>query len=205
MAYILLPNTGQSLGQTRAAVRENFNLLQTTINANHVDVSSGDGKHKFLQMPEQGSAPATLANEAGFYSKVGVSPAESNLFFRGENNGFEYQLTKAIAASTAKLGTNTALPAAPVVSKTGTGGWSFIPGAMLLQYGVVTGMSASGSYTFNFPIPFNSAPYTVILQPVRSSTSNVDQVYVNTVVTTGATIVNTSSSIGSVYFVAIGV
>lgn len=111
-------------------------------------------------MPEQTSAPTTLTNEAGFYSKVGANPAESNLFFRGENNGFEYQLTKSIAARTAIFANNTAYPGAGANT---LGGWTFLPGGLILQYGsVLPGQSSPQTGTTNFPVPFSSIPFIVM-------------------------------------------
>ena len=93
MTYVLLPNSGQTLGQTRSAIRTNFELIQTVFEQNHVDLDqSPDGKHKFLQMPEQSSAPNTDPNEGGLYCKE-VTGIGTQLFFKGENNGTEYQLT----------------------------------------------------------------------------------------------------------------
>lgn len=174
MTYTLLPNSGQSLGQTRAAIRTNFQLIQTAQDTNHVALGvAGQGKHKFLQMPEQGSAPTTAVNEGGFYSKAGANPIETNLFFRAENDGYEYQLTKSISASTALFSTNAAYGVAPA----GTiiiGGWTFLPGGIIMQYGLVTGLVASStpsSRTIPFPVNFTGTPYTVQLQVRRNDAS----------------------------------
>lgn len=144
-----LPVSGDTLGGTRDRIRTNFQVIDTTLAVNHVAFggAAGEGKHKFLQMPEQGSAPSTAVNEGGFYTKVGTNPAETNIFFRGENSGFEYQLTKAIAASTGRFGS---------ASSTAPNGWTFLPGNLILQWGSVTNPGTSGTVTFatsniNFP------------------------------------------------------
>ena len=210
MTYTLLPNSGQSLGQTRSSIRTNFSLIQTAQNTNHVAIDgSGAGKHKFLQMPEQGSAPATAANEAGFYAKVGTNPAQSNLFFRGESSGFEYQLTKAISASTALFGTNAAYGVAPA----GTviiGGWTFLPGGLILQYGLVTGTGAlntPSTRTVPFPIAFNAVPYTVHLQVRRDNASDSESSISRTTLPTSTdfTYVLKDSTANGFYWTAIGV
>lgn len=196
MTYTLLPNSGQSLGQTRADIRTNFSLIQTAQDTNHVALGlASQGKHKFLQMPEQGSAPATAANEAGFYSKVGTLPAESNLFFRGESSGFEYQLTKADSAHTGTLGTFTNY--APVVANQ-YGGWTFLPGNMILMYGRMGGTSTSTAivFPFDFPTTLFSVTYSIkVKTPNRLSTE-----------TTAGFTVSSDASLSStfIYWQAIG-
>src|SRR3990167_2843743 len=207
MTYTLLPNSGQSLGQTRSDIRTNFSLIQTAQDTNHVAIDgSGAGKHKFLQMPEQGSAPATAADEAGFYAKVGTTPAQSNLFFRGENSvggppgGFEYQLTRAISASTASFGNiTTALP-----SSNGFGGWTFLPGNLLMQFGT---FNPNTSITVEFPIPFNATPFSIQLTGSFDN-STAFRVGVSTGTVTSSQFVfegSVTSHANPIYFVAIGV
>ncbi len=160
-----IPVSGESLGSTRDRIRGNFQEIAAVEAINHVAFNTtGKGKHKFLQMPEQVSAPTTLVNEGGFYTKVGTNPAETNLFFRGESNGFEYQLTRAIAASTALFSTNTTYPGAQAFEK---GGWTFLPGGLILQYGsVLPGQGTSSSGTTLFPVAFTANPFIVMPTPV---------------------------------------
>ncbi len=136
-----VPQSGQTLGFTRPIINSNFNRIFTVFQNNHVAFNeSGEGKHKFLQMPEQSAAPTTLPDEGGLYTKVGTNPSETNLFFRAENSsggppgGYEYQLTKVISAQTALFATNGAY-GTPPATFTQTGGWTFLPGNLLLQYG----------------------------------------------------------------------
>lgn len=64
------PASGGTLSGTRDPIRNNFTQIQTVSNVNHVDYDDADqGKHKFLQMPTQGSAPTTAATEGGLYVK----------------------------------------------------------------------------------------------------------------------------------------
>lgn len=166
MSYTIRPNVGDTLANTRDPIRTNFQVLQSRFNENHVllDGGAGGGKHKFLQLPEQGSAPTTAANEAGFYAKVGTNPAESNLFLRAESNGFEYQLTKAISTGTARFG---------AASATIPNGWTFLPGNILLQWGEVINPGLSGQVLFaTNNINFPNAIYQVILGMQHSSSAN---------------------------------
>ena len=108
MSYTPKPDAGDTLVGTRDTIRGNFEIIEDRFNENHVDIdgAAGGGKHKFLQMPEQATPPATAVNEGGLYTKVGTNPAEANLFFRGESSGKEYQLTKTVQADSASFGTN---------------------------------------------------------------------------------------------------
>lgn len=195
------PENGQSLGASKVPIRDNFTSIVADLGVNHVAINLADqGKHKFLQMPEQGSAPTTAANEGGFYAKVGTLPAETDLFFRGESNGFEYQLTRVIAASTASFGTNTVA----LGSANGFGGWTFLPGNLLLQYGR---FNPNTSTTVQFPIAFNAAPFSVQLTGSAANNSTF-RAGVSTGTLTASQFVfegSVNANWNPIYFIAIGV
>lgn len=194
-----IPVSGDTLGGTRDRIRANFQLIDSIQSVNHVAYGAlGQGKHKFLQLPEQVSAPTTAANEGGFYTKVGASPAETNLFYMAESDNFEYQLTRVISASTARFATNTAYAA------NHTGGWTFLPGAgtvngMLFQYGFYSGAAPTG--TVSFPVDFTNSAYSV---QTTSTSLNVNTgVNVTSVATGGFNFIKTFGV--TFYWVAIGV
>lgn len=204
MPYTSLPNSGQSLGQTRDAIRNNFDLIKTTVDQNHVDFdAAGPGKHYCIQMPVQGAIPANplpplglVAGDANVYSKT--ASAASQIFFSPDASGNEYQMTRAITASFAKFATNTAYIA------NHTGGWTFLPGGMIMQYGIRSSPGASGVITL--PVAFTNAPYSITLTLLRNSGSQSVTVDSGTIPTT-TTINYLVSSAGSVgiYWTAIGV
>lgn len=196
-----VPQSGQTLGNTRQTILDNFTLIGTGFSANHNALGSvGAGKHKFLQMPDQASAPSTALNEAGFYSKA-VSGV-SQLFFKGENSGTEYQLTygtSGVDPAAATFGTNTAYAADH------TGGWTFLPGGLIMQYGVRSNLS-SGNNTVTFPRTFPTAVFSIQVTPVRDS-SNVDIIYIRstgTITTTNFVMRNTAAGITVGHWYAIG-
>lgn len=90
-----LPVSGDSLGSTRDRIRTNFQQIATVEAVNHIAFNElGEGKHKFLQMPIQASAPTTSADEGGLYTKDdSASAPKAALFYRNESNGTEIQLT----------------------------------------------------------------------------------------------------------------
>jgi hypothetical protein len=151
MTYVLFPNSSQSLGQTQAGIKNNFSLIQTTIDQNHIDLNlAGKGKHTVIQMPVLGSIPVNpvppgglVAGDATLYSKT--TNATSNFFFSPDASGNEYQLTRGITASFANFGA-------------ATKGWTFLPGGLLLQYGL---QNAIHSVPIVFPIPFTNPPFNI--------------------------------------------
>ena len=193
-----IPGPMDFLSDSQQQMLNNFAQLDVTMAKNHYDFSdntTNNGKHKFLQMPEQGAAPVTAVNEAAFYSKVGTDPSETNLFFRAENSGFEYQLSRAISASTARFAT--------------TQGWTFLPGKLLVQWGQLTNPQTSGSILFATDnINFTTAVYQIMLQ-LRHNSSATESATVKGDVpptTTGFSYRTTSSSANTVlYWVAIGI
>ena len=125
-----VPNSGDSLGSTRVAINTNFQQIDAVNSINHEAFNTADkGKHKFLQMPEQSSAPTTAADEGGLYTKVATNPAETNLFFRGESDGKEYQLTRSDQANNLTFGDDTNYDVGPPSLN---GGWTFLPGGLIL-------------------------------------------------------------------------
>lgn len=200
-----IPVTGDSLGGTRDRIRTNFQQIASVVTVNHVAFNSiGEGKHKFLQMPEVTASgagvPSTSVNEGGVYVDVGASPAQSNLFFRGESNGFSYQLTRAISASTATFANNTSYAA------NHRGGWTFLPGGLLLQYGARSSPGTSGTITF--PVAFTTGYYSITFGISRNNSSSTQSVYVDNSVATSLTSFaydSTSSGNDPIYWTAIGV
>lgn len=92
-----IPVTGDTLGGTRDRIRTNFTQIQSVFSQNHVAFNAtGQGKHKFLQMPEQAAAPTTDVNEGGLYTYPdSASTPKTALFFRTESDGAITQLTGA--------------------------------------------------------------------------------------------------------------
>lgn len=120
------PQATELVSATQAGIRANFASIDTAFNLNHGNFGTAEeGKHNFLQMPEQGAAPTTLANEAGLYAAAGTTSTVSELVFRRENNGPEIAFTEGSLASP---------------------GWCRLPSGLILKWGVVT---SSGAVAYN--------------------------------------------------------
>lgn len=190
-----IPIPGQSLGNSRPQVNGNFDYINTAFAINHVAFNaSGVGKHKFLQMPEQVSAPVTLSSEGALYTKESLSI--TNLFWRQESNGTEIQMTN-VAPTNANIGA------------------SFLPGGLVIQWGFVT-LSNTSSPTANVVLPVQLSvngssvgifPWSVVVSLGNAPGSGIPVAGVEnaSLTSTGFTISgNISAANYIVYWIAIG-
>jgi len=176
-----IPQPSDNPSSSQDQILQNFQTLNTTISVNHVAMNDSDqGKHKFLQLPEQASAPTTAANEGGLYTKA-VS-GNTELFYRAESDGKEYQMTKAFSAS--------------------SNGYFDIPGGLRYQWGKSSKLK-NGS-TVTYPTPFTSGPYIVQTQILQNSSAS-NQIFVDDSAssTTQFTVRTTAGSL-TIYWFAIG-
>lgn len=207
-----IPQPADFLSNSQGQILTNFQEANAVMGVNHYAFSpaiSNKGKHTFLQMPERdlgpNPIPITAVDEIGLYSKVGTNPSETNLFMRAENSGggggFEYQLTHVDSAATTEFATNTIYATVPVNFR---GGWTFLPGGLILQYGLAIISNTGGNNTVPFPRVFNVGVYSIVTTGF-TTTGSTNTTLVNNVTTTNFTIVNTSSgSVLSMYWQAIG-
>lgn len=123
-----VPLANQGIDTTQQTIRDNFTGIKTFVDVNHETFdSANEGKHKFLQMPVQGSAPTTGASELGVYAKndgAGIL----RLFMREPSNGTERQISGAVVL--------------------GTSGETELFGGVKLKWAAVTGSQAGTSYTY---------------------------------------------------------
>lgn len=194
-----IPAANDDPSDSQGEIQTNFNTIKVAFDLNHVALGSGgsQGKHKFLEMPNQATIPAGLvANEGTLYTKL-VSSI-SQLFYSPDASGNEYQLTFAIPANLATFKTNP--------------GWSYLPGGLLLLYGTVAPTSST-TVTINFAalgLPNFSSPafnIQVTRQRTTSDPGSSFQYYVDntTVATTGFNILNRDGHTYGYYWMAIGV
>lgn len=206
-----IPVTGESLGSTRDRIRANFQQIDEVEAINHVAFNEADkGKHKYMQMPEVTASgagvPSTAVNEGGLYTNVGTNPAEVNLFFRSESDGKVYQLTRTDQTNEARFAVNTVYSAGPPSLK---GGWSFLPGGLVLQWGTYDTAESNSSFPITFPIQFPSDVFNIQVTGLRAASSpgNNTDAWVSTggLTTTGFTIYNNGSHSFKFMWQAIGI
>ena len=193
MSYQPRPTaSGDTLAASRDPIRNNFSLIQTSLELNHGAFGAADqGKHKFMQMPEQGSAPTTAANEVALYAKQDPNaPGEAAIFYRQEGSGNEYQITTSHKTNLAQFGLSNP-------------GWTFLPGGLLMQYGTYTQASSSGGTAVVFPTPFAATPYAITLELNRDSGTDASTM-IKALSATGFTGRSTASGSHTAYYIAIG-
>ena len=140
-----IPQATDRPSDSQALLLSNFQALKVFLDRNHVPIvdpttNVDEGKHKFLQMPEQGSAPTTATDEGGLYVKEANS--RSTLFWRQEGNGTEIQLTRqnpTLSAST---------------------GESFLPGGIIIKWGISAGFGSATSKV----VSFGGTAFTTVYQ-----------------------------------------
>lgn len=185
-----IPKSGQSLGNSRPQVQGNFDYINTAFAINHIAFnSSGVGKHKFLQMPEQSpNGPATLVDEGALYTRPS---AGTQLFWRPENT----------------LATGTQIQMTNIPPVNSASGYTFLPGGMLLQW--KTSTLTSGLTPVTFPTNFDAAtfPYSIQLTFAESTPAATTlSVSASSVTNLGFSIRCSPTPSGSptIYWIAIG-
>ena len=156
------PQNGESLGASKPKVRNNLDGLRASLAVNHVDINGGvdNGKHKFMQMPEQGifgtaTPPATGTNIGGLFSMEYAG--FTNLVWRQETGGANASLNQ---------GGITPLTG-PLPFQSGGGGFTYLPGGLLVNYGQVLG--ATDQSDFLWPSQnLKNIPYTTFITCVVS-------------------------------------
>lgn len=158
-----IPVSGQSLGETRDPIRNNFTYISTTLAKNHFPTNDANaGKHQKVEMPV-GSLPTGVASEGILYTKTATG---SQLYYTPDASGNEYQMTRTIAAKYSTFSTNSVYDATQPDNQ---GGWTFLPGGMLLQYGFLT--NPQNNDIIPFAVSFTTFAF-VTLGATRNSTDD---------------------------------
>lgn len=140
-----------------------------------------------MQMPEQGSAPATAVNEGALYTKD-VSGA-TQLFWRNENNGSEQQLTN------------------PTVSSNATAGGTSYSIDTVFGLKIKWGNFLSGGFTASITFAgsaFANTNYSIIAV-LQAPGASGETVVVQAGKTTTTVVLKTKDTSNDGYYIAIGV
>lgn len=198
MAYSSgIPDATDRPQNSQPLLKANFTAISTVVAVNHVafDDPSGDqGKHKFVAMPEQTSAPTPGANELTLYSRESAYTSVSEMAFRRESSGDIIEFTSSTKDYV---------------------GWTILPSGILIKWGrssPATGLTTI-TWTTGATIPVFSAVYNVGISPLEATAGDVDVAvrlvsfsttnivaYVSKRTTTGA-----AATATTLYFYAIGI
>lgn len=151
-----IPQATDQISDSQNDLLNNFQSIKTLIDVNHVTFDDpNQGKHAFVEMPQQAGASATALGEVGIQCLASAYGAGNpTLVYLPENAGTPIEMTSAQFA---------------------TPGWTILPSGILLKWGEIT-VNAYGTTTYTYPvgaIPAFSAVYTVLLQP-QSDNINAD-------------------------------
>lgn len=164
-----VPVTGQSLGASRDLINGNFQILQTTIDRNHVDMNQANaGKHNFVELLQQSASPGTAGDVFAMYSAESGGALEVFLQKAGFATGMgEIQLTKGN------------------VTNTGNDWATFLPGGILLRLGTVN-YSGSSPKSVTYAHVFTSV-LTLNVWCATGAQGNKGQININSSNTMGFT------------------
>ncbi len=182
-----IPQPGDLISVSQDNLLQNFQAINDSYNVNHVLFNlAGDGKHKFVEMPNQTAEPAGAASEITIFSRFTTLPATGvvELWYKRNAEANAFQLT----------GTN---------PTNATKGLTFLPGGLLLQWNTETDVVDNKVYEFlDF---FSASPYSIIITPTRDATA-VRSMYVKEgSVTAGQFAIRTSSAnFNKLFWMAIG-
>lgn len=138
------PQPTDTISSTQLPIQTNFASIQTTFDVNHEDFASPDfGKHKFVELPNQGSDPAAAGNEMTLYSKQynNGTTTQSEAFLKRDAAGTPVPFTAT---------DNPGMEGAVI-------GYYFLPCGLVVKYGiqalvagtnVITGINMTQGPTF---------------------------------------------------------
>ncbi len=157
-----IPGSQNNPSDDQPLMRENTNSIRDWVQIDHFGFKNAQGGlHKQVRSVNQLAIPAGLTAQMGtIYTKLATSTGaltESNIFFTPGTSGNEYQLTRVITASFTNL-FGKLLQNYNAAGTAYFGGWTFLPGGMLMQYGRSVN---SSSANVTFPIPFSTAVYSI--------------------------------------------
>jgi len=195
-----IPAGGNNPSTDRPNMTENYNSLDSLIAEDHYgfNVENG-GFHQKIRMPDLVSIPGGRIDDSiTAYSKLVNSV--SQLFITNDTSGNEYQLTRMDPVNFTTFGLYPVVVYAPD-SHTGNSGWTFLPGGLRLQYGLVN-LPASFTATINYPISYSTI-YSVVVNYVSNSTAGWQ---LSTFNSTGFTFIRDTASSGrTLSWTAIGI
>ena len=190
----------------------NTNSIGSWVDVDHYGFGSPTGgQHQMCTLLVQPGVPALRTSGMGTLYAKSVS-GRSQLFMSPDATGSEFQLTRVSVTNISRFGTFTQY--ATFNDGSGNtykfqGGWSFLPGGLFIQYGIVTptvGVFTSNPITVSFPTPFTGNTAIVTVSAVTTSNSNfATNIQAASVsATTFGLWTSTSSGLKAVTFYAIG-
>lgn len=170
-----IPLPTDLLSDSQRDIKNNFTKANTSFGLNHYAFDNGtvnNGKHQFVEIVDAALPVGLVAGEGTNYCKfiqTTTAHNESCLFYTPDATTQEYQITRTIAPEFTKFAVNNAY-GTPPATFTQIGGWTFLPGGILVQYGFFGKAGATGSSgQIQFPVPYTTSVFTIQLTLFRNS------------------------------------
>lgn len=191
-----VPQGPQTISSTQTPILNNFQAINELLAVNHVSFLDpvNYGKHTYVSLPLQGSAPTTTSSEMAIFAAASTGQYGVDIFYRYPSDGTIVQLT-----GTGGLSANAAV-----------NGWSYLTDTLLMKWGQTTGL-ISGANTVSFPTaggipPFTTQVYSVQFSRLGSSTTNLNPYpYISAFTPTTFTFNNPGTVMADIQWLAIGV
>lgn len=160
------PLSNQTFTSTQAPIQQNFAIIQSSFDVNHVDfnAASNVGKHNFVEFPTAVPTGTTAPGpEVALYSNTGTVSAVPELFFQrnnlGANAGYSITEYKNVANG-----------------NSGSSGWTRLPSGLLITWGCPNPPSSgANTLTFATQVPtfpgFTAVPFCVQVTPINGNSA----------------------------------
>lgn len=166
-----IPQPGDILATSQSDLEHNFLYIQGALGKDHQvvigDTDTGtpfEGRH--LQVSLKGQAASIAFPSDSVDSQIWSH--SGNLFFQNGTAGQSFQFTT--ANSTANFGSIVNYQAAGGGFGSCTGGWTFLPGGLIMNYGSVTTVNPGGSINVKLACTFpGSNIASIVVTPNTTS------------------------------------
>lgn len=173
-----IPQSNHNPSSDQPKMKENTNSIKNLIGEDHYTFGVANGGfHKVIRMPKLNTiadVPARISNSGTLWTHVDTSvgaSTETNLHYIPGTEANDYQLTRCISSGAALFGTTT-----QNYNGAGAayfGGWTFLPGGLLMQYGFVN--TSGNPNPVPFPVVFSSIPFSIQVTTIADSSGNFAQ------------------------------
>lgn len=195
-----IPQANQTIASSQSPILQNFQAIKQLIDVNHGTFGgsgvNAEGKHKFVEMPNQSVTPTTAAGEMTLYSAQYTKTSQSEAYIIRDAAGTPIPFSAASLAAS---------------------GWTFLPSGILVKWGQAAfsaPANSTQSLVITFPAGATIPAFTSVWNAQISLQNNAMiggvtlGAYIQSLSTTAMTVeVGTSQGStqnGNVYYVLIG-
>lgn len=206
-----IPTGIVKLSQDYLNIKNNFSQLDITYGVNHVpfSVALNNGLHTVVNMVNNVAKPTIIDNTGALYTRPFSGGGNTDLWYTPDASGYEYQMTRTTenAGVFSLFATNTNYQAFAPPRPSQFGGWSFLPGGLIIQYGTTANTNLNSNFQIKFPFAFTTFVGSVVITAYDSvSTDKSFVINSGSVNLTGfAFRLSSSNQPEGAYWMAIGV